>query len=192
MSALELQGVTQLSFLPPAPEAPAGESDEFYTLRQDFDPWHHEFRFTVDACALNAEAAKLPRFYSPEQDGLKQDYRGERVWCNLPFSEAARWIGLADHWMRNGCDLWVCLLPQNRQEQGWWHAFIEPFRDCASNRIRDERGRVVLAGQSRPFTLETRNLKGRRRFGYPGSPDSPEGGAQPRTGHLLAVWRATP
>lgn len=174
---------------------PPGESDEFYTLRRDFDPWNEEFRFTVDCCALNAEAAKLPRFYSPEDDGLKQDYAGERVWMKPPFSALVPWMELAHSWMTTlyssrQARLWVALLPQNRQEQDWWQRLVEPYRDLPRAKERDETGRVVDARLHRHFIVETRNIRGRRRFGFPGSPDDPTGGKQPMTGHLLVIWRA--
>lgn len=169
---------------------PPGESDEFYTLSRDFNPWNEEFRFTVDCCALNAEAAKLPRFYTPEQNAFDQDYRAERVWCNNPYSDIWPWAALADHWMRNGAQLWVCLWPQNRQDQHWWHEFIEPYRDVERDQIRNTRGRIGRGLSGRRFTIRTRNILGRRRFGFPGSPDSAGGGESPRTGHLLVIWRA--
>ena len=47
-----------------------------------FDELNKEFHFTLDVCAL-PENAKCPRFYTPEQDGLKQPWEGV-CWCNPP------------------------------------------------------------------------------------------------------------
>lgn len=173
------------------PPHPPGESDEFYTLWEDFNPWNKHFRFSVDACALNADCAKVKRFYSPEQDGLKQNYAHESVWCNPPYSDIEPWVVKADHEMRNGCRDWVMLLPQNRQEQPWWQTHIEPIRDLPRNfeRNRDGVGVLFSLVPDRRFLLSTSNLSGRRRFGYPGSEKSP-GNTTPQTGHVLVIWRA--
>lgn len=40
-----------------------------------------EFGFTLDPCAI-AENAKCRRFFTPEMDGLSQDWSDERVFMN--------------------------------------------------------------------------------------------------------------
>lgn len=44
-------------------------------------------KFDLDPCAT-AKSAKALRYYSKEQDGLKQPWSG-RVWCNPPYSQPA-------------------------------------------------------------------------------------------------------
>lgn len=168
------------------PEHPPGEEDEFYTPRRYFDEWHREFQFTVDCCAT-AESAKLPRFYTMAQDGLRQDYRGERVFNNMPYSEILKWIALADFWMRNGAGLWFGLPPANRTEQPWWQRYVEPFRDLEPDRQRIG-GRKAKC-DPRPFTLETRFVEGRIKFGFPGDPEglTSDGG---KFASVALVWRA--
>jgi hypothetical protein len=48
-----------------------------------FDALHAEFGFTLDVCAL-ATNAKSDRFFTPDQDGLLQDWGQEVCWCNAP------------------------------------------------------------------------------------------------------------
>lgn len=168
------------------PEHPPGEEDEFYTPRRYFDPWNREFEFTVDCCATK-ESAKLPRFYTMAEDGLRQNYVGEFPWMNMPYSDIERWIALADYWMRNGALGWMGLPPANRTEQPWWQKYVERFRDLDPDRVRS--AGIVIAAPLRPFTLETRFIEGRIKFGFPGDPEglTSEGGKFASVG---LIWRA--
>lgn len=52
----------------------------------DFFYWlHRKFHFTLDVCAT-ADNAKVPKFFSPEEDGLKQSWKGETCWMNPPYN----------------------------------------------------------------------------------------------------------
>jgi phage N-6-adenine-methyltransferase len=90
-----------------------------------FEVFNRRWHFTVDVAAL-PHNAKLERFYSPADDGLTQDWAGERVWCNPPYSDIEPWVEKA--WASDA-ELVVMLLPANRTEQGWWQRHVEPFRD---------------------------------------------------------------
>lgn len=104
-----------------------------------FSLLHARFEFTVDVAAL-PDNAKLPRFYTPADDGLEQDWTGERVWCNPPYSDIEPWVAKAG---RRDQDLAVLLLPANRTEQGWWQDYVERQRDRAGGlRVEFLRGRV--------------------------------------------------
>lgn len=108
-----------------------------------FAKLHAEFAFTLDACAL-PHNAKLDRYVTPMQDGLKADWTGERVWCNPPYSNIRPWVVKAWAEYNMACDLIVMILPANRTEQAWWQMFVEPSRD------RDDHFRVrFLAGRPR-------------------------------------------
>lgn len=82
-----------------------------------FLTWHEAKKFTVDACALPWNA-KLPRYWTPEQDGLKQSWAGHRVWCNPPYGK-----GLIEPWVTKAlageAELVVLLLPC-RTEMPWF------------------------------------------------------------------------
>jgi hypothetical protein len=99
--------------------------DERATTPEVFAELHERFNFTVDACAL-ARNAKLPRYWTPEQDGLAMNWTGERVWCNPPYSSIEPWVIKAKE---SAAELVVLLLPANRTEQRWWQEHIEPVRD---------------------------------------------------------------
>lgn len=50
-------------------------TDMWETPQNFFDELNKEFRFTCDVCAIE-ENAKCAKFYTPEQDGLKQTWGG--------------------------------------------------------------------------------------------------------------------
>jgi phage N-6-adenine-methyltransferase len=103
--------------------------DRAITL-EDFAPLHERFRFTIDACATPANA-RLPRYWTKDDDALTQSWKGERVWCNPPYSNIGEWVDKAWRERTSGhlnADLIVMLLPANRTEQRWWQEGVEPYR----------------------------------------------------------------
>lgn len=66
---------------------------EIWATPQDFfDMLNEEFKFTLDPCAL-PENAKCEKFYTPEDDGLKQNWGGQRVFCNPPYGrKISSWV----------------------------------------------------------------------------------------------------
>ncbi len=101
-----------------------------------FKPLDREFHFDLDACATHSN--HKCRLYWTEQGlgsngqiiapgcGLTGTWEGSRVWCNPPFSDIGAWVNKA--WF-SGAEVVVMLVPATRTEQGWWHEYIEPYRD---------------------------------------------------------------
>ena len=54
-----------------------------------FSELHAEFNFTIDAAASPVNA-KLPRYWTIENNALLQDWRGERVFCNPPYGKTQK------------------------------------------------------------------------------------------------------
>jgi phage N-6-adenine-methyltransferase len=167
--------VTLIGFKPTNHPQQVGKSgandtvDERLTPEPLFRQLHAEFAFSIDVAA-NARNARLPRFFDLETDGLLQPWAGERVWCNPPYSALADWTRKAHLETRGGCPLVVMLLPANRTEQGWWHDYIEPFRDGRGS-------------------IETRYIRGRINFGVPGNEAGKFKTSAP-FGCVLVIWRA--
>jgi len=118
-------------------------SDEFGTPQWMFDELHDEFNFTVDCCA-SKKNAKLPKFYTKEDDAYKQTYSGERVFCNPPYSRGhvKAFFFLAMRWtleVEDPAKLWVLLIP-TYTERDWYHIHRNRFEK------RDIRGRVQFEG----------------------------------------------
>jgi phage N-6-adenine-methyltransferase len=103
-------------------------TDDRAITPEDFGPLHERFRFTIDACATPANA-RLWRFWTKEDDALAQSWKGERVWCNPPYSNIGEWVKKAWKEYAVGTDSIVMLLPANRTEQRWWQDDVEPYRD---------------------------------------------------------------
>lgn len=115
-------------------------SYEWSTPQALFDALNQEFGpFDLDVCA-SANNAKCPAYFTREQDGLAQEWRG-RVWMNPPYGREIRaWLAKAYRSAQAGA-LVVCLLPA-RVDTGWWHDF------AARGDVRFLRGRLHFAGPS--------------------------------------------
>ena len=61
----------------------SSNTDLWATPQDFFDRLHRVFRFETDVCAL-PENAKCRRFFSPDVDGLAQDWQGV-CWMNPPY-----------------------------------------------------------------------------------------------------------
>ncbi len=124
------------------------EVDDRATDPRVFGPLNDRFRFTIDVAA-QPHNTKLPRFFTPEVDGLRASWAGERVWCNPPFSDIAPWVRKA--WIERA-ELIVMLVPANRTEQKWWQEWVEPYRDrCSYLSVEFLPGRIrfIAAGSNR-------------------------------------------
>ena len=125
-----------------APALLSSQTDEWATPQDLFDKLDATFHFTLDPCATK-ENHKCDRFYTREQDGLKQDWGGEVIWCNPPYGrtigdwveKCARHQGIA-----------VMLIPA-RTDTRWWHENI----NCNPNaQVRFLKGRLKFGGAKNP------------------------------------------
>jgi site-specific DNA-methyltransferase (adenine-specific) len=66
----------------------SSNSDEWATPANFFAKLNEEFHFTLDVCAT-AENHKCERYFTEQDDGLTQDWKGETVFCNPPYSKIA-------------------------------------------------------------------------------------------------------
>ncbi len=71
-------------------------NDDCGTPQDFFDKLNSEFHFTLDACA-NRDNYKVARYFSTDgsgiaEDGLLQDWAGETVWVNPPYSKIKLWM----------------------------------------------------------------------------------------------------
>jgi len=108
-----------------------------------FDKLDAEFGFTLDVCAT-ADNAKCKRYFTPDDDGLSQDWGRETCWMNPPYG---REIG---EWIRKAYEsnaLVVALLPA-RTDTKWFHNYIY---EKASIRFIKGRIRFVGATSGAPF-----------------------------------------
>ena len=98
-----------------------------------------EFHFDLDACALPINA-KCKKYYTPDINGLLQDWKG-CVWYNPPYGrEINKWVQKAkEEHEKNGTKV-VMLLPA-RTDTKWFHDYI--YGNCE---IRFLKGRLKFVG----------------------------------------------
>lgn len=97
----------------------SSETDNWATPQEFFDKLNSVFEFTLDPCA-SAKNAKAPKYYTAEDDGLAQNWDGERVFMNPPYGR-----GIGD-WVKKASEtkgLVVCLVPA-RTDTKWWHNYV--------------------------------------------------------------------
>lgn len=123
----------------------SSRTDMWETPQHVFDELNQEFRFDVDVCATK-ENAKCATFFSPEMDGLKQEWEGT-CWMNPPYGRQIHlWVKKAyESSLKNGVTV-VCLLPA-RTDTKWWHDY------CMEGEIRFIKGRLKFGDgkNSAPF-----------------------------------------
>jgi site-specific DNA-methyltransferase (adenine-specific) len=70
----------------------SSKSNEWGTPQWLFDQLNEKYNFTLDPCAT-PQNAKCQKYFTKEQDGLKQEWRGEIVFCNPPYGrEIPKWV----------------------------------------------------------------------------------------------------
>lgn len=129
----------------------SSKSDDWATPQHIFDELNARWRFTLDVCA-SKDNAKCPRFFTVEQDGLKQNWEGV-CWMNPPYGhEISAWVAKAHAAADAGATV-VCLLPA-RTDTVWWHEHVDPIRRKeARGELELVRGRLKFgdAKNSAPF-----------------------------------------
>lgn len=87
-----------------------------------FDQLDAEFHFTLDPCA-SPENAKCDQYYTETDDGLSKNWGGQTVFCNPPYSQAAKWV---EKCYREGTkdNTTVVLLIFSRTSTRYFHDFI--------------------------------------------------------------------
>lgn len=107
-----------------------------------------EFGFTLDPCC-QAHTAKCRKFYTPQENGLIQSWRGEVVFVNPPYSR-----GNIDQWMEKCLEeqhyakAIVGLIPVSTSSN-WFHQYV---LDKAEIRFLKGRLRFRGATHTAPFS----------------------------------------
>lgn len=98
-------------------------TDMWATPQDLFDELNAEFHFTLDPCAT-AENAKCKKFYTRAEDGLKQDWEGETVFCNPPYGRAIYdWVKKCYTESLKPGTVVVALIPA-RTDTRYFHEFV--------------------------------------------------------------------
>ena len=120
-------------------------SGDWSTPQYFFDKLNEEFHFTLDPCADDLNH-KCEKYYTVEQDGLKQDWSGERVFCNPPYGrDTPRWVQKCFDEVYSGkCKIAVMLL-HARTDTRWFHDYIYKRAE-----VRFVKGRLKFGEQTQP------------------------------------------
>jgi phage N-6-adenine-methyltransferase len=99
----------------------SSKTDLWFTPQVFFNKYNDIYNFTLDVCAIH-ENAKCSNYFTPEIDGLKQDWNGV-CWMNPPYGRTIKhWVKKAYESSLNGAIV-VCLLPA-RTDTAWWHDYV--------------------------------------------------------------------
>ena len=83
-----------------------------------------KFNLELDVCATD-KTAKCDKYFTPEDDGLSQDWNGV-CWMNPPYGrEQIKWINKAYEETLKNCKQIICLIPA-RPDTKVWHEIIFP------------------------------------------------------------------
>lgn len=114
------------------------------TPRDFFEIQDAKFGFTLDVCAL-PENAKCEKYFTPEIDGLKQSWQGERCWMNPPYGRGVidKWVEKAFREVHQNYNCFVVGLLPARTDTKWFHRFI-----YGSATVHFIEGRLKFGGSS--------------------------------------------
>lgn len=125
----------------------SSKTDNWATPQAFFDKLNEEFNFTLDPCADEFNH-KCNKYFTKEQDGLKQDWGTETVFCNPPYGRAIKdWVKKSYESAQNGATV-VMLIPA-RTDTSYFHDYIY----YGKAEIRFIRGRLKFGDSknSAPF-----------------------------------------
>ncbi|WP_281513162.1 phage N-6-adenine-methyltransferase [Bacteroides acidifaciens] len=101
----------------------SSKTDQWATPQEFFDSLNDEFAFTLDPCA-DSSNYKCERYFTKEQDGLKQDWGGETVFCNPPYGRTIKeWVRKSSEEVKKPGTTVVMLIPA-RTDTKYFHDYI--------------------------------------------------------------------
>ena len=125
----------------------SSKTDMWSTPQKFYDKLNDEFNFTLDPCATE-DNAKCDNFFTADDDGLKQDWSGNIVFCNPPYGRVIKdWVKKSyEESLKNNTTV-VMLIP-SRTDTIYFHDFI-----YGKAEIRFIKGRLKFgdAKNSAPF-----------------------------------------
>ena len=125
----------------------SSKSMEWATPKPFFNKLNEQFNFTLDPCAQSHHAL-CSRYFTAEEDGLKQDWQGHRVFVNPPYGRGIK------EWVRK-CyeestkkDTTVVMLIPSRTDTKYWHDYV-----MKADELHLIKGRIKFGGgtNSAPF-----------------------------------------
>jgi site-specific DNA-methyltransferase (adenine-specific) len=101
----------------------SSNSSEWSTPQDFFNKLDWRFgKFTLDPCAT-CENHKTKQYYTTKDNGLTQDWSGETVFVNPPYSHISLWIEKAYRESQKPDTRVVILIPA-RTDTKYWHNYV--------------------------------------------------------------------
>jgi site-specific DNA-methyltransferase (adenine-specific) len=123
----------------------SSRSGNWATPQDFFDKLNEEFGFTLDPCADDSNH-KCEKYYTEEQDGLKQDWSNESVFCNPPYGrDVSKWVKKCFDEVYSGKCRKAVLLLHARTDTRWFHDYIYHRAE-----VRFVRGRLKFGDMNQP------------------------------------------
>jgi len=114
---------------------------EWETPPELFEVLNREFKFSLDVCATSRNT-KCDRFFTKEDDGLTQSWKGERCWLNPPYYEIPKWLEKASKETEDPDTLVVALLPVSIETR-WFKRY------CKDREVRFLPKRVAFLDENK-------------------------------------------
>ncbi len=125
--------------------------DVWQTPKYFYELLNKKFRFTLDPCTDKNNWLGTKKYYTKEDNGLEQDWKGEKVFVNPPFSQvkdkknSKGWVWKCYEEGIKENTLVVLILP-SRTDTQYWHDYI-----MKANEIWFCKGRVnFLLNEEKP------------------------------------------
>ena len=100
----------------------SSDSSEWQTPHAFYDKLDRTFSFDLDPCATPL-TAKCEKYFTPEENGLLQDWSGHRVFMNPPYGRGVdKWLKKAFEESATPHTTVVCLIPA-RTDTKYWHKY---------------------------------------------------------------------
>jgi site-specific DNA-methyltransferase (adenine-specific) len=124
----------------------SNNTDMWATPQEFYDGLNKRYNFTLDPCAT-AQNTKCPKFFTEQDDGLSQDWSGNTVYVNPPYSNVKAWVNKALIESRKP-DTTVVMLVAARTDTKFFHDYC-----TKANQIFFIKGRLKFGGStnSAPF-----------------------------------------
>jgi site-specific DNA-methyltransferase (adenine-specific) len=101
----------------------SSKKQDWETPQDLFNKLDKEFNFTLDPCA-NDKNHKCKKYYTIKDNGLKQSWKGETVFCNPPYGrEIKKWVKKCYEESKNNDTKIVMLIPA-RTDTKYFHDYI--------------------------------------------------------------------
>ena len=120
----------------------SSKTGDWDTPQDFFDKLDDQFHFTLDPCATS-QSAKCKKYFTEEDDGLIQDWKGHKVFVNPPYGRnIGAWIKKGYEESKKHNTLVVMLLP-SRTDTKWWHDYVMKAKE-----IHFVRGRLKFGSST--------------------------------------------